>query len=61
MWQPIETAPKDQEILVWTEDDGAFVAFWWPVRKCWRWTSYDLHGDELLHPTHWMPIPDPPD
>ena len=25
-WQPIETAPKDTEVLVWREDSGPFIA-----------------------------------
>jgi hypothetical protein len=60
-WQPIETAPKDVEILVWSQyQDTAYLAIcddqqwwtpdWWPE----KWTEW------LYSPTHWMPLPEPP-
>jgi hypothetical protein len=60
-WQPIDTAPKGDEILVWTQNDGAFVAFWSGFANGWRWTSHDLGGHEKIKPTHWKPLPDPPE
>ena len=58
-WQPIETAPKDGDgiILIWT---GSCVL---PIGIY----SLTLATDEStpehlrLKPTHWMPLPDPPE
>lgn len=61
-WQPISTAPKDaSEVLVWDGPGEAFVAFWHGKREQWLWTIHDLSGDEVLAPTHWMPLPDAPE
>lgn len=55
-WQPIETAPRDIEVLLgwWTT---------WPDRQ-WKMSS-DLAGSTKggwLHgqATHWQPLPEPP-
>jgi hypothetical protein len=62
LWQPIETAPRDDiEILVWQPGDGAFVAFWYARGKRYQWTTHNMGGDEILEATHWMPLPQPPD
>ncbi len=55
-WQPIETAPRDgAHILVWdslrkipvpAQFDGVYIAH--------------FLGDKVIHPTHWMPLPQPP-
>lgn len=69
-WQPIETAPRDQEIDLWlVPKDGAR-----PLRApdcAWRlvdgrhqWVSRGDRGWEPLAGlgaiTHWMPLPAPP-
>ena len=55
LWQPIETAPKDDtDVLVLCGDDilvGSFCATMWWIEQ----TSY-----EKRDPTHWMPLPEPP-
>ena len=74
-WQPIETAPKDgTKVLVCQATDadgepirgeswGVFVqvAAWWGGDD--EWIVYcSLIKDPSVHvePTHWMPLPEPP-
>ena len=74
MWQPIETAPKDGSwVLVfdpsnidesyevrpvsaqWTEDmNGGKTDWHWQF----AWFDGGYFGD--CEPTHWMPLPEPP-
>lgn len=71
-WRPIETAPKDAEVLVW---DGArvWIAAHDGFGECWSSRSAfaldDRAGDDAgfyiadadeAGLTHWMPLPDPP-
>ena len=62
-WQPIETAPEGEVVLVWDADAEEFF----PAEFLSQVTGWgnpgewmDWHGMRLLHPTHWMPLPDPP-
>jgi hypothetical protein len=60
-WQPIETAPKDREVLVWkAESESAIVA----LRKDGRWVTAWAHdpieGSEWFNVTHWMSLPPAP-
>ncbi len=74
-WQPIETAPKDgTEILVWGVtflEPGAHKAYWsdnryneptpqmaWCIANS-QDRDYNT-ADEVRSPTHWMPLPAPP-
>lgn len=62
-WQPIETADRGP--------DRKAILGWFPAIKCtftifWdkhdqRWTYFGGHGQVLEAPTHWMPMPAPPD
>lgn len=54
-WQPIETAPKDGTVIdLWSRDFGRLTDEWWDIEdQCWA-----LSG--IARPTHWMPIPEPP-
>jgi hypothetical protein len=67
-WQPIETAPKDREIFLWypARDDGSPAGF-----SQGRWCDAVINGEVKgfawmdaayvnHHPTHWMPLPEPP-
>lgn len=71
-WQPIETAPKDgTKIIVLTVHGEIEISEWYVVTTA----EYEPAGDGLFrkvetvfsqgwngnHPTHWMPLPAPPD
>jgi hypothetical protein len=57
-WQPIETAPSKEEVLVFNPDYGILIAMReWTSNK-WRDT---WNGDYLDFPVfYWMPLPEPP-
>lgn len=64
IWQPIETAPHDVEILVCYEIDPGD----WKIEKA-VWndregkflnSTYDPFQDDVEDATHWMPLPEPP-
>lgn len=62
-WQPIDTAPQDQEILIFTKQWGPIIAQ--HSSEVGEWLSrmqvpVALKGDEEL-PTHWQPLPAAPD
>ena len=74
-WQPIETAPRDRAIDLWAEDKGLmmpprrFPDCYWDqeyrevrgilTRANGPWKC--IHGGVPDNPTHWMPLPIPPD
>ena len=60
-WQPIETAPKDCELLGWYYSKGSInymIIIWFND----RWISIGINDIEECPqpPTHWRPIPQPP-
>lgn len=60
-WQPIETAPKDgSQILLYgrVDSDRAFrhIGFWSE-----RWNDWLDMTMSFSVPTHWMPLPAPPE
>lgn len=62
-WQSIDSAPKDEEILVYTKPWGPIIAL--NSSEFGEWLSrmqvpVAIKGDEEL-PTHWQPLPAPPD
>lgn len=58
-WQPIETAPKDgTRVLVADEDVWMAVARYWPCNS--YWIEDAASGMKLNPPTHWLPLPPPP-
>lgn len=54
LWQPIETAPKDREILVFAKK-YKFIGRWNKIENYWE----DDAGFELT-PTHWQELPEDP-
>jgi hypothetical protein len=72
-WQPIETAPKDGariDIWVeWTSKTGVRGkripnCYWHRKANAWKTDCY--YKDGWCHwrgekPTHWMPLPEPPE
>jgi hypothetical protein len=56
-WQPIETAPKKGEVIL----------YWPKVIKPRGSVLYEMiqighpHGTPNRPPTHWMPLPSPPE
>lgn len=71
-WQPIETAPKDETVvLLWCpqswDTDFVRVGWWFEAESPHEDSGWyddeaashpltDLYGE----PTHWMPLPEPP-
>lgn len=65
MWQPIETAPRDGSgVLIWNPSSyqgkgGVFVGLYFNTRDHgMQWICHP--GYIRAEPTHWMPLPAPP-
>ena len=63
-WQPIETAPKDNRILVWNGKDMFVVHHginWITGDVAYIVAQWDNKTNQVLtRPTHWMPLPPAP-
>lgn len=62
-WQPIDTVPHDAPILVYTKPWGAIIATYSAEHGEWlsrMQVPVSIKHDEEL-PTHWRPLPEPPD
>ena len=68
-WQPIETAPRDGT-HIWVYMEECQIEAWWDGEE-WYCVRLALHGCGYCSwrdhassrddaPTHWMPLPDPP-
>jgi hypothetical protein len=57
VWQPIETAPKDGRVILAPVDFQPFVAL---LSWCDDDTDWIDDFGMVFHPTHWMPLPSPP-
>ena len=55
-WQPIETAPKTGDMLLW-DDFSIHIGKYYPEYECFY--AYDI-APPMCWPTHWMPLPEPP-
>ena len=69
MWQPIETAPKDKDVLLYCPMRGVVRGCWNDCKHATNPRPYWTHDRELLYgvlntrndqPTHWMPLPERP-
>lgn len=65
-WQPIETAPKDGSCVLVARSYGLASAIAVAHFDGEEWRDYGdigwagMYGDNN-QPTHWMPLPSPPD
>lgn len=63
-WQPIETAPKDTvtEVLGWDGHD-MLVTYWFqrPSGRAGWYQGEDRYETFFWEPTHWLPLPSPPE
>jgi hypothetical protein len=68
-WQPIETAPKDGTTIIifdsYSDDKGidgygVCTARWDYSLKWWIMHQRYSNVISLINPTHWMPLPEPP-
>jgi hypothetical protein len=62
-WSPIETAPKTSDVLLWWPhwSNRPTIGYW----KFDRWMAENALQDSVgflgPQPTHWMPLPAPPE
>lgn len=62
-WQPIETAPKDEDVLLFSDDDGVRSGYWYDLEpESQFWYAVETQGitGGRMKATHWMPLPNPP-
>lgn len=66
-WKPIETAPKDGRPIILGGPGVSGEGFWMgdPDRNYRELTGWFYSDDDVLtarptNPTHWMPLPEPP-
>jgi hypothetical protein len=63
-WQPIETAPRDGTLILvaWQNPNKTWdmnCMFWFEEDGKGEW--FDYTADYICTPTHWMPLPKPPE
>ena len=64
-WQPIETVPNNEQVVVYCRRTGYSIGFW--NQAIGRWIGIDYASVDTVEmnsvkgaPTHWLPLPDPP-
>lgn len=62
-WQPISSAPlnKTTVALLHASQSGTrhYGVGWYMPMDCWRGWDYERNG-KYMAPTHWYPLPEPP-
>jgi|WetSurMetagenome_2_1015567.scaffolds.fasta_scaffold586797_2 hypothetical protein len=61
IWRTMETAPKDGTPFLGCANKDLPVVTWYDVDHYWSYST--LSGGEYVkwQPTHWMPLPKPPE
>ena len=64
-WQPIDTADKDTDVIVYSEFDGVCTAYYDGEVDQWFRSGksphdFDFVTSDAVYPTHWQPLPAPP-
>lgn len=67
-WRPIETAPKDGttvQVALWAWNQVGGQRLYCYARygqggPHWQEVRWDEVGEKIYDPTHWMPLPPPP-
>ena len=59
-WQPIETAPKCVRVLVALMPRGELLFGCCVMDEGENYIWTDDETGQFIKPTHWMPLPDPP-
>tara|TARA_R110000824_G_C14847424_1_gene639740 strand:- start:75 stop:293 length:219 start_codon:yes stop_codon:yes gene_type:complete len=68
-WQDISTAPKDGTIVLLAGDGWIDAGAWVSELNdsddpdgwtCWSVASWNYQEWSFARPTHWMPLPEPP-
>lgn len=62
-WRPIDTAPKDEAVLVGSENGPVGEAYCYSEDGSWWWANtgpHDFDACKQVFPTHWQPLPRPP-
>ena len=59
-WQPIETAPKYEAIWCWLPDWKMQCVAWFDEDEWWSPVRRDARM-AIPDPTHWRPLPEPPE
>ena len=64
-WQDISTAPRDWQIKVLLShqdyQNSVTCSVGWWSDNFEEWQTYDIGGRTDIQPTHWMPLPQPPE
>lgn len=73
LWRPIDTAPRDREVILWNANTTSpFQGRWIKPNDMWL-ASTKRYADEgwywagysgavgPVQPSHWRPLPEPPD
>ena len=56
-WKPIETAPRDEDVIVVNRSDPGRVRIAWRGSITGEWWISGAGMIQAVNPTHWMPIP----